>query len=487
MALKDYPKWVLDQKRPGTEIRLINGKFYLYEAKCVYDKNSKKGRKVTGKYLGRITEADGLVAPNRGKTAPIRVEYDKEYGVSAFFWKHMADIEERLKLHLDDDYQDVIAMAYARLCKSSPLKMMDFHFSGSFLSERYKDVALSKDSLTDTLRRLGARRESIVEYCRCFCDGGGNIIFDGSDMLSQSHKLSDVRFGKTKPGCFDNMVNVMFAFSSECGLPAYYRLLPGDIKDVKAILLSMKEAIPAMATIMADKGFFSEKNVSAIEESGFNFLIPLRRDCTLVDYAPLREHSLCGMQGHFTHEGRTVWFFGRTVGARRVVLYLDPRLREEESEDFLRRVEKNGEKKSGAKNSRYTDAEYHNRYETFGTLSLLTNSDQPPERLYRDYKSRCSVEQLIDSFKNFLDADRTYMQNDLSLEGWMLINLVALQWYYRIYRLLDSKDLISKYSVRDIVCVLSEVRKIRINGEWYNKEITEKMKKLLKKLDINIT
>ena len=59
----------------------------LYEAKCVYDKEKKRGRKVTGKYLGRITEADGLVAPRPKKngTSVGKIESDKEYGVTALY------------------------------------------------------------------------------------------------------------------------------------------------------------------------------------------------------------------------------------------------------------------------------------------------------------------------------------------------------------------------------------------------------------------
>ena len=52
-----YPEWVEKQKRPGTNISCIHGKYYLYEATSVWDPEKKRTRKKTGKYLGRITEA----------------------------------------------------------------------------------------------------------------------------------------------------------------------------------------------------------------------------------------------------------------------------------------------------------------------------------------------------------------------------------------------------------------------------------------------
>ncbi len=61
----EHPQWAQDQKRPGTELRCIRGKYYLYECSSFYDKEKKKTRKKTGDYLGMITEEKGLVPPRR--------------------------------------------------------------------------------------------------------------------------------------------------------------------------------------------------------------------------------------------------------------------------------------------------------------------------------------------------------------------------------------------------------------------------------------
>lgn len=84
-----YPKWVDKHRKPGTEIRRIGGRFYIYEVSAYYDPKRKKGRKKTGKYLGRITEKDGFIeaasrkmsktyAPAHGAVST------KEYGLWAF-------------------------------------------------------------------------------------------------------------------------------------------------------------------------------------------------------------------------------------------------------------------------------------------------------------------------------------------------------------------------------------------------------------------
>ena len=97
------------------------------------------------------------------------------------------------------------------------------------------------------------------------------------------------------------------------------------------------------------------------------------------------------------------------------------------------------------------------------------------------------IETAFDAFKNTLQADRTYMQNDQSLEGWMFINYLALLSYWRILKLLVSKELLSKVSIKDLLTHLSYIKKIRINGEWHQTELTDKTKKLFTKLGYAIT
>ena len=56
-----HPDWAVKYRRPGTELRRITETRYcLYECSSVYDKEKKRARKITGKYLGSITEEGGF-------------------------------------------------------------------------------------------------------------------------------------------------------------------------------------------------------------------------------------------------------------------------------------------------------------------------------------------------------------------------------------------------------------------------------------------
>jgi len=94
---------------------------------------------------------------------------------------------------------------------------------------------------------------------------------------------------------------------------------------------------------------------------------------------------------------------------------------------------------------------------------------------------------MIDTLKNVVEADRTYMQNEQALEGWMFINYIALHWYYKVYDLLLKTELNHKYSPADILQILTEVRKVKINETWHTSEVTSKTSDLIAMLGVHIS
>ena len=58
--MKNYPDWVMKEKKPGTSIKQIGDNYYLYSVTSKYDKS--KGYPVSiQRYIGKITKEDGLI------------------------------------------------------------------------------------------------------------------------------------------------------------------------------------------------------------------------------------------------------------------------------------------------------------------------------------------------------------------------------------------------------------------------------------------
>ena len=64
---KKHPQWALKYKRKGTELRFINGHYYLYEITSKWDPEKKRSKKITLGLLGKITKEDGFIESEKRK------------------------------------------------------------------------------------------------------------------------------------------------------------------------------------------------------------------------------------------------------------------------------------------------------------------------------------------------------------------------------------------------------------------------------------
>ena len=156
-----------------------------------------------------------------------------------------------------------------------------------------------------------------------------------------------------------------------------------------------------------------------------------------------------------------------------MILYLDESLRLEEERDMLLR--ENGKEL------------FKEKQFTLGTIAVITDLKKDEREVYELLKQRANVEQAFDTFKNIINADRSYMRDDYSLEGWFLVNFVALLLYYEIYNLLRDRGLLSKYSPMDVLVHLSRIHKLKVKNRWITSEIPKKSRVIAEKLGLHIT
>ncbi|GHU45094.1 hypothetical protein FACS1894190_17090 [Spirochaetia bacterium] len=106
-------------------------------------------------------------------------------------------------------------------------------------------------------------------------------------------------------------------------------------------------------------------------------------------------------------------------------------------------------------------------------------------QLYEVYKQRNEIEVMFDSYKNFLKADVTYMQNRHVLEGWLFINFIAMVAYHKLFDRLRAANLLTKQSPKDIIELAKAIYKMRIRGEWHRSEIPARVLKIFEKIGID--
>lgn len=477
-----YPNWIDKHRRPGTEIRKFGTKFYMYEVSSYYDKLKKKGRKKTGKFLGAVTEEEGFLEAKKMKVSrtysgiAIKNITTKEYGLSAFIQAYCQDIIDPLKHYFPEQWEWMLVALYCRLLHTSPLKNMDYYYKKSFLSEQL-NITVSAKAISQLIKDLGSDRKPLTDYMKHIAGSENYILIDATSIVSYSNNLTKVCTGLSKNHNYEPIFNLLYFYSPNNYLPAYYRLFNGSIKDVKMLNTTIKESSFRDSIIIADKGFFSEENLLFLEKENLKYIVPLRRNSLLIDYE--KYENLTKSKKHFLFEKRVIYYDSyKLANGRFIYLFVDEQMMIIEKRDFIMRMQKEIES--------YTQDEFTRQLPQFGSFSIIANNESQAEAMFLNYKSRMGIEVLFDGIKNILGNDYTYMQSDEALEGWMFINHLALLIHHKMYSLLKENKLISKYSIRDFIEYLADVKKVKINNEWYMEPIIAEQKKLLQKMGVTI-
>lgn len=477
-----YPQWVNKQRKPGTEIRKIGNKFYIYEVSAYYDSQRKKGRKKTGKYLGRITQEEGFIEAASRKVSKAYIPVNlhpvstKDYGLWLFIQQGCKDVLEGMKQHFPQQWEWMTVALYCRLVHTSPLKNMSYYYKRSFLSEEF-NLSVTTKTMSALIKDLGKNRAPIIEYMRQLSGDQNFILMDATSIVSYSKYLTRVEPGITKYKSFEPLFNLLYFYCPENYKPAYYRLFNGNLKDVKMVSMALKESGYKQAMIIADKGFYSAANLKILEKEQLEYIIPLKRNSSLIKKS--RYKKMTSGINNFLYEERVVYYDSYMVTkSRKVYLYIDEAMMVKEKRDYISRMKKHPHQ--------YSKEDFAKQLPNFGSFAVITNRLEDAEEVFFNYKSRCGVEVLFDGVKNILGNDYTYMQDDDALEGWMFINHLALQVHHKIYALLKEKKMLSKYSIRDFISFLADIRKVKISDKWILEPTIDKQKKLLKDMGITI-
>ena len=469
-----YPDWVEGHRAKGTNISCIGGKYYLYAVSSKWNKDKGRAQKKTDGYLGRITP-EGFVPKGTRTPKPASIVTVKEYGATATVVELGSDLLEKLREKFGKNGEVIFAIAVSRLIEQCPFKRTENQYSNSYISEILPGLRLSSKDISLFLGAFGQNREAIVDFMRGFIGSDATILFDGTAIVSKSENLSGSRIGYNSRGSFDPQFNLLYAFSADEMQPTYYRVISGNVRDVTALSLSLEESGMKNGVVVGDKGFASTTNFDDIESAGIKYVVPLKRNSTEIDYSAFKDAGKTNFHGHFMFKGRPVWF----VRNDDIYSFLDSELKVDEERGYLANIEREC--------TGYTIENFHEKQHEFGSITLKSNTDKNAREVYLIYKQRREIEQSFDFLKNLLEQDKSYMQNDKSLESWAFINHIALMLCYKIYNMLKCKELISRYSIADFLAYLKYIHKVKIDGVWKTSEINKKTVQMISKLGLHIT
>ena len=450
----ELPDWVKKYKTKGVEIRDQGGRYYAYEMSSKWNKEKKRADKITGDYLGVVTK-EGIVKPRSMGT----VRSDYEYGnVTLLYGIAEKTILPVLKEVYPYMYQRIINYVILRDIQPLPMKSVRYLYEKTYLS-RISDESMTASSISGMLSSLP--EDNCIKVMRGLTEKGEYVLMDSTAIFSRSGNMSFLELGHNSKEIHLPQINVMMLFSSSRTMPTFVRILPGSIRDVSAMANTIDMAGIERCVIVADKGFFSSDNVKKLKKRHLSFIIPLRRNSSLIPDSG--EFS-----GVFMYDGKPVKFWNRE---NEVYVFEDPILKSEEEKDYLIRIHDNIRSKSS----------FNERSEDFGKLYLLSDLNENPERIYRLYKQREYVEYAFNVYKNDLEVDRSYLRDDHMLFTYMFLNLLSLHLHFQILNMIDGK-----YSVRDVLLILSRIKIYRMEKGEIISEIPKKANDLVANLKIDL-
>jgi transposase len=484
------PTWVQKFKEPKTEIRLIKGTYYKYAVEYRYNAEKKRTDKITLELLGKITEQDGFipsakkVIKDRGNSLPV-VDI-KTYGVYHLFSSLLAqDHASLLTLFPEAISQTLLTVAMMRFAYQHPIKRMPFQHAHDYCSMHWATNGLDDKAITAALKYVGENRQLLLDWMKGRLGLKERVqdrfvMIDSTHIPSLSEHLSVNAMGYNPQHSYDPQIRLMYIFSAQMQQPVYYRLINGNITDVTSMKTCVDELNAKDVVFIADKGFYSKKNVADLKSASIHFIIPLYRNNNLIDYEPLQKANFKkGIKNYFTYQKRVIWYYEYEKEGQLLTTYLDERLKVEEEADFLTRTQTHPDK--------YKEIDFFEKIDHLGTLTLINHlpEELSAQILYETYKQRNEIEIMFDAYKHFLVADKTYMQNRYVLEGWLMANFIAMIVYYRLYKRLKTANKLSKYAPRDIVEISKSIYQTKIRNIWTRSEITKKTKDLFKLINID--
>lgn len=488
-----YPDWVEKFRGQGREIKHIGNNYYLHSYKTVYDSEKKRPKKISTGYLGKITPT-GLIAP-KAKTMKLNISAPLEYGISHLLDVLGKDILLNLKKQFGESLgTELFVLGKEGLIDPSPLKRKELIYKGSIDSLTYPNLKLSKSSLSIHLNHLGKLREQQLNFMKEYVVGNEFIIFDGTRLVSFSANNDLAQYGYNHCGIVDPQVNLLYCFSLKPEkFPVYFRANAGDKTDYDTIINAINELCVDNVIIVADKGFGSESNFNFLKKNNLNYLMPLRRNDTEIDYSKVDTSNPASFDGFFSCHERVIFYKvlsnngiketeiqvkkkGRpsknsiqtpleTKIIKRetdcTILYFDEELKHREVRDYNKRL--------ANQYADYSLKDYSARIARMGTITLRTNVDMDAKKLYETYKERELIEDGNKAWKNVLDINASNLQDKETYTGWLFMNHISLMLYYLIFNRIKEKGMTSTYSVEDVIAILKRTTKQTING----KEIIE--------------
>jgi transposase len=350
--------------------------------------------------------------------------------------------------------------------------------------------------------------------------------FDITTISSYSEVLNQVKNGVNKEHDRLPQINLALLFGEKSGLPFYYRKLPGNISDVKTVKQLLHE-FDVMGyknvNVILDRGFYSKPNIDTLYKNHQKFIIGVK-----LSFKYVKEELECerenlkrwsNLQTQFGIYGisKTIeWdyeqerpYIGDVIREKRrayLHIYYNPEkaakdqvdandritglhhdlvnkdLKDYRAKDYEKYFHVTDTPKRGRKvipNEEAIDNESRN----YGYFALLSNEVKDPFLALSLYRSKDIVEKAFGNLKERLNFRRMQVSSELSLNGKLFIEFVALIYLSYVKKAMQDAGLFDRWTMQGLLDDLDSIELFEAPGHGrVLGEVTDKQAKTYRSL-----
>ena len=511
-----------------------SGITYVYESTSYWDKEKKQPRS-RRTLIGRLDPETGEIVPTDGrgkrrqtstathaKRGPVSATQTSRLFFGATYLLDQIGIETGvaadLKTCFPDTYKQIQSIAYYLVLEDqNPLfrfpKWSRLHrhpYGKDIPSQRSTEVF---QSVTEEAKmrffRLQGKRRAEKEYW----------AYDSTSISGYSETLRQLKYGRNKDGESLPQINLALLFGEESGLPFYYRKMAGNIPDVKTVqeLIHELDLLDyEKVKLVMDRGFYSASNIQALYRNHLKFLCGAS---TALRFAKeyIREIGSRKDYYEYYNSDLELYIFSKTIAwdyernrpykgdtikeTRRMYLhlYFNPDKCADDGKAFNRKLGRLKEELLAGKRVPEHEKDYRKYFaiketpkrgislsyrqeeidaarERYGFFVLVSNEVKDPVTALSLYRMRDVVEKAFWNVKQRLNLRRTLTSSELSLEGKLFVEFVALIYLSCIKKKMETAGLFSRYTMHelldelDVIECFTEPGKSLIQGEVLMKQ-----------------
>lgn len=506
---------------------------YVYESKSYRDPITKQPR-ATRKLIGKIDPKTGTLIPTRTKEITEKnlikqINYIKTmkhttFGATRFLdiLSNKLNVTRTLKNTFPDLYKYILSLSYYMIIEeNSSLRKFE---KWQLNNETKSDIVLKSQMISDIFSSIN--NDNIARFFKLFAqnmDEKETLAYDTTSISSYSKAIEIVKYGKNKEDDKLAQINLLMLYGQESNLPYYYKILPGNITDVKTVTNLIKDLenldFPNVNLVM-DRGFHSSENINNLLLSNRKFLLGIKNHTNFAKNVRKSIKNISNYDNFINDEklySQTVkinWeFSNKTLSNMGLtdydntlyvhVYYSDDKFSSEKTEFYslLKELE------NDLKNNKHSE-QHKNLYEKYfilkdnkyiinkenvddkinslGYFFLASNYIKNNTKALNIYRNKDLVEKAFHNIKDRLNMRRTRVSSSINLESKMFVTYISLILVSHIKKVMEQEKLFKEYTMSDLIDQFETIKLIRTKDNLkIVSEITKKQINILNKFSIS--